>query len=460
MSSFPSDFIWGAATAAYQIEGAHDVDDRGPSIWDTFSRIPGKVVNGDTGDIACDFYNRYPEDIRMMQELGIKHFRMSIAWARLFPNGDAVRNPKGFDFYDRVIDALLSAGIEPNVTLYHWDLPQSLGDLGGWADRSVLEPFAEYAGAVGSHFGDRVKRFAPINEPWCVSWLGHGLGLHAPGETDFSRAIAAAHHTVVGHNLATKALHDTVTNALVGPVLNQTMPDVDDITDPFQMRAASVLDMNQNTFWMNAILKGEYPELAYEIYGDDLRSVVHEGDLEVQPIEWLGVNFYSNARIGHRVDGPAQMKQSIVSKLIGATMESKPMGPLTDMGWPITPQGIGDLLVRWTREYPDQLPRLFISENGVAFDDGPDESGRVADQRRIDYLNAHIGSVQRAIERGADVGGYYVWSLLDNFEWALGYEKRFGIVHVDYQTQVRTPKDSARWYSQVLQFNSLPGVSA
>jgi len=456
MSSFGRDFIWGAATAAYQIEGAHNLDGRGSSIWDTFSRIPGKVANGDTGDVACDFYHLYPQDIAMMRELGIKHFRMSLAWSRMFPNGDAVRNQKGFDFYDRVIDALLEAGIEPNVTLYHWDLPQPLEDQGGWPTRVVLDPFEDYARAVGEHFGDRVKRWAPINEPWCVSWLGYGLGLHAPGITDFSKAIAAAHHTVVAHNRATKALHETVRDALVGPVLNQALPDVDDITDPFQLNAAEVLDMNQNTFWMNAILRGEYPEKAYEVYGDRLRSVIQPGDLDVQPIEWLGVNFYTNARIGHQIEGPAQMKQSIVSTLIGASIESTPVGPLTDMGWPITPQGIGDLLVRWTREYPAELPQLFISENGCAYDDGPGADGRVRDDRRIDYLSRHIASVERAIERGANVGGYYEWSLLDNYEWALGYEKRFGMVHVDYQTQVRTPKDSAHWYAGVIRRNGLP----
>ena len=459
MSSFGKDFIWGAATAAYQIEGAYNLDGRGMSIWDTFSRMPGKVANGDTGDIACDFYHLYPKDISMMQELGIKHFRMSLAWSRMFPDGDGNRNQKGFDFYDRVIDSLLEAGIEPNVTLYHWDLPQALQDRGGWPTRSVLDPFEDYARAVGEHFGDRVKRFAPINEPWCVSWLGYGLGIHAPGATDYSQAIAAAHHTVVAHNRATRALHETVSNALVGPVLNQTMPDVDDITDPFQMNAARVLDMYQNTFWMNAILKGEYPETAYEFYGDRLTSVIQEGDLEVQPIEWLGINFYSNARIGHQITGQSQMKQGVVANLIGASIESTPQGPLTDMGWPITPQGIGDLLVRWTREYPDVLPQLFISENGCAYPDGPDADGIVNDTRRIDYLNSHIASVERAIERGANVGGYYEWSLLDNYEWSYGYEKRFGMVHVDYETQVRTPKQSARWYADVIRQNGLPKVS-
>lgn len=456
MSKFPQDFIWGAATAAYQIEGAHNADGRGLSIWDTFSRVPGKIANSDNGDIACDFYNRYSDDIKLMQDLGLKHFRLSLAWPRLFPQGVGARNQAGFDFYDRLIDGLLEAGIEPNVTLYHWDLPQALEDKGGWSSREILKPFEEYAREVGSHFGDRVKRFSPINEPWCVSWLGYGLGIHAPGITDFTKAIAAAHHTVVAHNLATKALRETVSGALIGPVLNQTLPDVDDITDPFQMHAAEVLDMNQNTFWMEAILRGAYPAKAYEIYGEALSSVIVEGDLEVQPIDWLGVNYYFNSRIGHKVDTDGLMKQSIVAKLIGGTPEGSPIGNQTDMGWPITPQGIGDLLVRWTREYGADLPKLFIAENGCAYGDQPDESGRVRDSRRIDYMHDHILSVRTAIERGADVGGYYAWSLLDNFEWALGYEKRFGLVHVDYSTQVRTPKDSAYWYRELMASNEIP----
>ncbi len=453
--TFPDGFLWGAATASYQVEGAATEDGRGPSIWDTFSHTPGRVLNGDTGDVACDHYHRWPEDLGLLREIGVRAYRFSFAWPRLIPAGTGALEPRGFAFYDRLIDGLLEAGIEPVATLYHWDLPQPLQDAGGWPSRSVLEPFEAYVRAVGEHFGDRVKRFAPINEPWVVSWLGYGTGVHAPGIADIGQAVAAAHHTVVAHNRATRALREVVPGALIGPVLNQALPDVDDISDPFQQRAAAVQDMNQNLFWMESILRGRYPELAYEVYGDHLASVVQPGDLDVQPIDWLGINFYFNARIGHRLPNPVDQQYDIVGALIGGVPENAPVGPTTDMGWPITPQGIGDLLVRWTREYADLLPQMFITENGCAYDDGPDADGRVRDTRRIDYLRAHLASVGDAIDRGADVGGYFQWSLLDNFEWALGYAKRFGLVHVDYATQRRTLKDSARWYADVIARNAL-----
>ena len=453
--TFPDGFLWGAATASYQVEGAATEDGRGPSIWDTFSHTPGRVLNGDTGDVACDHYHRWPEDLGLLREIGVRAYRFSFAWPRLIPAGTGAREPRGFAFYDRLIDGLLEAGIEPVATLYHWDLPQPLQDAGGWPSRAVLDPFEEYVRAVGEHFGDRVRRFAPINEPWVVSWLGYGTGVHAPGVADLGQAIAAAHHTVVAHNRATRALHAVVPGALVGPVLNQALPDVDDISDPFQVRAAAVQDMNQNLFWMEAILRGRYPDIAYEVYGDRLASVVQPGDLEVQPIDWLGINFYFNARIGHQLTNPVDQQYDIVGALIGGVPENAPVGPTTDMGWPITPQGIGDLLVRWTREYGDVLPQMFITENGCAYDDGPDADGRVRDTRRIDYLRAHIASIGDAIDRGANVGGYFQWSLLDNFEWALGYAKRFGLVHVDYATQQRTLKDSAHWYADVIRRNGL-----
>ena len=453
--TFPDGFLWGAATASYQVEGAATEDGRGPSIWDTFSHTPGRVLGGDTGDVACDHYHRWPEDLGLLRELGAKAYRFSIAWPRLIPAGTGAREPRGFAFYDRLIDGLLEAGIEPVATLYHWDLPQPLQDLGGWPSRAILEPFEEYVRAAGEHFGDRVKRFAPINEPWVVSWLGYGTGVHAPGVADIAQAIAASHHTVVAHNRATRALREVVPGALIGPVLNQALPDVDDVSDPFQMRAAAVQDMNQNLFWMDAILRGRYPEIAYEVYGDRLSSVVEPGDLDVEPIDWLGINFYFNARIGHRLQAPAEQRYDIIGSLIDGVPENAPVGPVTDMGWPITPQGIGDLLVRWTREYPGLLPQMFITENGCAYDDGPDAEGRVRDTRRIDYLRAHIASIGDAIDRGANVGGYFQWSLLDNFEWALGYAKRFGIVHVDFETQQRTLKDSAHFYRDVIARNGL-----
>ncbi len=452
---FPEGFLWGVATSSYQIEGAVDEDGRGPSIWDTFSHTPGKVLHGHTGDVACDHYHRWPEDLELLKQLGVKAYRFSFAWPRLIPAGTGTREPRGFAFYDKLIDGLLEAGIEPVATLYHWDLPQALQDGGGWPSRSILEPFEGYARALGEHFGDRVKRWSPINEPWVVSWLGYGIGVHAPGIVDNTQAIAAAHHTVAAHNRAARALHEVVPHALVGPVLNQAHAAVDDINDPFQMRTAAVQDMNQNSFWMQALLTGEYPELAYEIYGDRLTSVIQPGDLDVQPMEWLGINFYHNFRIGHQVPADHPTRNSVIDTLMGTASEGAPVGPTTDMGWPITPQGIGDLLMRWTREYPGLVPQMFITENGVAYDDGVSDDGRVHDQRRIDYLRAHISSVGDAIARGANVGGYYEWSLMDNFEWAVGYDKRFGIIHVDYETQKRTLKDSALWYRDVIRNNEI-----
>lgn len=447
---FSSEFLWGVATSSYQIEGATNEDGRGPSIWDTFAATPGKVVNGESGEVANDHYHLYKNDVALMKSLGVKAYRFSIAWSRLFPLGNDVREERGFAFYNNLIDELLEAGIEPVITLYHWDLPQALQDKGGWADRSIIQAFENYAQAVAEAFGDRVKRFSPINEPWCVAWLGYGIGVHAPGIQDYRQAIAAAHHTIVSHNRATQAIRRARPDALVGPVLNQSLADIDDPTDPRQLRAAAVMDVNQNTFWMDGIFKGEYPAIAWEIYGDDLRDVVKPGDLDVVKNDWLGINFYNNARIGYEITSPENTRAGIIEHFAGFSVESKPVGELTDMGWPITPHGLGNLLTRWTREYGSDLPQMFITENGAAYDDEPNEAGLINDVRRIQYLNDHILEVRKAIERGANVGGYFQWSLMDNFEWAVGYAKRFGIVHVNYETQKRTLKESAKFYADVI----------
>lgn len=450
---FSKDFLWGVATSSYQIEGAANEDGRGPSIWDTFSATPGKVANGESGLVANDHYHLYKEDVALMKGLGVKAYRFSIAWSRLFPAGDKVREQRGFDFYNKLIDELVEAGIEPVVTLYHWDLPQPLEDKGGWADRQILDAFEFYAGAVAEAFGDRVKRFSPINEPWCVAWLGYGIGIHAPGIQDYSKAIAAAHHTVVAHNRATRAIKAVRPDALVGPVLNQSLADIDDISDPKQRRAALVFDTNQNTFWMDGIFHGAYPATAYEIYGKDLEDVIKPGDLEVVQNDWLGINYYNNVRIGYEVEPISGQPVSHIEHFAGFSFESAPFGALTDMGWPINPAGLGNLLSRWTREFKGIVPPMFITENGAAFGEEPDENGEVKDSRRISYLNDHILEVGRAIDRGANVGGYFQWSLMDNFEWAEGYGKRFGIVHVNYETQKRTLKNSAKFYAEVVATN-------
>ena len=444
--SFPADFIWGAATSSYQIEGASQEDGRGASIWDTFSKTPGKVANGDTGDIANDHYHRYPQDVALMKEIGLQGYRFSFAWPRMFPLGDGVREERGFDFYDRLIDSVLEAGIEPLATLYHWDLPQALEDRGGWVHRDIVSRFADYSTAVVERFGDRVKKFTPINEPWVVAWLGHGIGIHAPGIKDRASAFAAAHHTVMAHAASTNAMRAVRSDILTGPVLNQANYVPDDMNDSFQTHTAEVLDAVQNRFWMDAFMYGSYPEILLKEFGAELSAVIKEGDLQAATVknDFIGINFYFDSRVGAEVEGLDQWHS--ISALFGAASDETPRGPLTDMGWPLTPEGLENLLVRWHKEHGDKLPDLYITENGVAYGDGPDSEGRIRDLRRIDYLRTHLKAVSKAIDQGAPVKGYYQWSLMDNFEWALGYEKRFGIIYVDFDTQERIIKDSGYWY--------------
>ena len=453
MATFPKDFIWGAATSSYQIEGAAYEDGRGPSIWDTFCKTPGKVANGDTGDVANDHYHRYLEDIALMKELGLKSYRFSFAWPRMFPNGDGVREERGFAFYDRLIDALLEAGIEPLATLYHWDLPQALQDKGGWTNRDIVKAFADYSTAVVEHFGDRVKKWTPINEPWVVSWLGYGIGIHAPGVKDRKSAFAAAHHTVLAHIASTNAMCAVRSDILTGPVLNQANSIADNPKDPVQAHALAIADAHQNTFWMDAFMKGSYPQILLDTYGDELASVIKPGDLESATVknDFIGINYYFDNYI-HPSKGGGNQWHSIAG-LFGLDIDETAPGPLTDMGWPLTPFGLKNLLVRWHKEYGSALPDLFITENGVAYDEGISEDGKCHDQRRIDYLSTHLAAVAGAIAEGSPVKGYYQWSLMDNFEWALGYEKRFGIVHVDFDTQKRTIKDSGYFYADTIKSN-------
>ena len=447
---FPDNFRFGVATSSYQIEGAVDVDGRGKSIWDTFSATPGKVARGESGAVANDHYHRYPEDLSLMKDIGVDAYRLSIAWPRLFPNGDGVRESRGFDFYDRLIDATLEKGIEPFLTLYHWDLPQALQDKGGWTNRSIINSFADYSLAVAEHFGDRVKHFTPINEPWVVSWLGYGLGYHAPGLESKDLAIKASHLTIAAHNASFKAIKSVVPGAKVGPVLNQSGVSIDDLYDPKQLRAAEIHDQTMNKFWMDGHFKGEYSQDIWDMYGNSLEEIVQPGDLELVANDWFGINYYFNQRVGHEIPIDSESRVRVVDQFAGYASEGSAYGKVTDMGWPITAHGLGDLLIRWTREYGDAIPQMFITENGVAFDDGLSEDGEIHDQRRIDYLNDHLYSVLDAINRGADVGGYFQWSLMDNFEWAMGYEKRFGLIHVDFDSLVRTPKDSAKFYRDTI----------
>ena len=458
MKEFPQGFVWGAATAAYQVEGAAQEDGRGPSIWDTFSHTPGTTLNGDTGDVACDHYHRYLGDIELMKEIGVKAYRLSFSWSRMFPNGDDVREERGFAFYDNLINAILAAGITPYVTLYHWDLPQALEDKGGWRSRETIEAFGKYAAAVAEHFGDRVKHFAPINEPWCVAWLGHGLGVHAPGVKDRATAFKVAHHTVLAHATAVNAMREVRSDLKLGPVVNHANYPVDDPSDPELVRASAILDGVQNRWWMDAMFTGTYPEILLETFGSEITDAILPGDMELAQAknDWIGINYYFDTRVGKSdASKPVQFDNSA---LLGLTIDSTPTQPvseLTDMGWPITPDGLGNLLLRWTSQFGAKLPPIFITENGCAFGDGPDATGTIHDQRRIDYLDAHIAQVHHAVAQGVNMGGYFQWSLMDNFEWSLGYEKRFGIVYVNYVTQERTLKESARWYSRVIAQNGL-----
>ena len=451
--SFPPNFLWGAATSSYQIEGAANTDGRGVSIWDTFSKTPGKVANGHTGDIANDHYHRYPQDIALMKELGLQAYRFSFAWPRMFPKGDGAREERGFAFYDRLIDSLLEAGIEPLATLYHWDLPQALQDKGGWVNRDIVNRFAAYSTAVVERFGDRVKKFSPINEPWVVAWLGYGIGAHAPGIKDRASGFAAAHHTVMTHAASTHAMRAVRSDILTGPVLNQTNYVADDASDAFQAHTVDVLDAVQNRFWMDAFMYGRYPQILLDEFSNELSSVIKDGDLQAATVknDFIGINYYFDGRIGPAIDGLDQWHS--ISSLFDAASDETPGGPLTDMGWPLTPEGLEKLLVRWHKEHADKLPNLYITENGVAYGDGPGPDGRIKDQRRIDYLSTHLKAISHAIDQGSPVKGYYQWSLMDNFEWALGYDKRFGIVHVDFDTQKRTIKDSGYWYRDQIKNN-------
>jgi beta-glucosidase len=440
--SFPSTFVWGAATSAYQVEGAADEDGRGRSIWDTFSETPGKVAGGDTGAVACDFYNRYPEDIARMRELGLTAFRFSIAWPRVLPSGRGRVNRKGLDFYDRLVDALLEAGIEPFATLYHWDLPQALEDAGGWPERATAEAFAEYADAVASSLGDRVRRWVTHNEPYCASWLGYVEGVHAPGRRSVAAGTAALHHVLLSHGLAVEAIRRASPGAAVGIVLD-AWPVYPASDDPRDAAAAWEADGLRNRLFFDPVLRGSYPADVLEGLGADAPPV-RAGDLETiaAPIDFLGLNSYSRTvvRAGPDGSGPVDVPPRDA--------------PTTAMGWEVYPDALSELLTRLHSEYG--VSSLYVTENGAAFEDVWSEDGRIEDHDRIGYLEQYLGAVAAAIADGVPVHGYFVWSLLDNFEWAEGYSKRFGLVYVDFETLERVPKSSFYWYRDLIAGGRLP----
>ncbi|HWR86388.1 MAG TPA: GH1 family beta-glucosidase [Rhodoglobus sp.] len=451
---FPHGFIWGSATAAAQIEGAAHEDGKEDSIWDAYARVLGAVANGDTPEVAVDHYHRMPQDVALMRELGLQSYRFSVSWARVKP-GDREPNAKGLDFYSRLVDELLGAGILPWLTLYHWDLPQAVEETGGWANRDTAYRFLDYAQVVHERLGDRVKHWTTFNEPLCSSLIGYAGGEHAPGRREPEAALRAVHHQHLGHGLAVRALRERGAQHL-GITLNLTNAVPNDPTDPVDVDAARRIDALWNRMFLEPLILGAYPEdLLQDVAGLGLAEAIQPGDLETiaAPIDFLGVNHYHDDNVsGHPHPGfglrPAPRETG--SPFPGSEFVSFPSRglPRTAMGWEVNPGGLRDLLVRLGREYP-QLPPLYVTENGSAYDDVVVD-GAVHDTERVAYLRAHVAAVAEAIDAGADVRGYFVWSLLDNFEWAWGYDKRFGIVRVDYGTQERIIKDSGLEYARII----------
>ncbi|MFE5617651.1 GH1 family beta-glucosidase [Streptomyces sp. NPDC056463] len=437
LDAFPAGFSWGTATSAYQIEGAVAEDGRGPSIWDTFSRTPGAVDNGDHGDVACDHYHRWPEDIALMGRLGADAYRLSIAWPRVFPAGDGPLNVPGLDFYDRLVDGLLDAGVTPSVTLYHWDLPQALQERGGWAERETAEHFARYAGVVAARLGDRVGQWATLNEPLCSAWIGHLEGRMAPGLTDLTAAVRASYHLLLGHGLAVRAVRAAVPDAQVGIVTNHSTV-APASTRPEDVAAASRADGHTNRWWLDPVYGRGFPADMRQVYGVELPERPGDLDLIAAPLDWHGVNYYFPVTVADDPDGPVPYAREV----------RLPDVPRTGMDWQIDGDGLEAVLLRLTDDYGAR--RLYVTENGSAFADSVGPDGTVDDPERTAYLEEHVAACARAVRKGAPLAGYYAWSLLDNFEWAYGYDKRFGLVHVDYATQRRTVKGSGRRYADII----------
>ncbi|EAR26226.1 putative cellobiose hydrolase [marine actinobacterium PHSC20C1] len=462
---FPAGFLFGAATAAYQIEGATHEDGRTDSIWDTFSRVPGAVINGESGENACDHYHRYRDDVALMKDLGLQTYRFSTSWSRVQPDGGPV-NPKGIDFYSRLVDELLAAGIKPWLTLHHWDLPQALEEKGGWANRDTSFLFRDYALNVHDALGDRVDVWTTLNEPWCSSFLSYTAGVHAPGRQSKQAGLAAGHHLLLGHGLAVEALRERDPKLELGITLNLTVAKPVDPASPGDVDAARRIDGQFNRFFLDPIFRGAYPDdLLQDVAGLGLTEVIHDGDLAqiAQPIDALGVNYYHGELVSdrpaeHPLLGEAPTDRATSSPFPAADgVFNHPQGlPLTAMNWEVQPDGLRELLARVDKEYARPAgTKLFVTENGAAYDDTVDSDGGVRDVERTEFLQTHLGAILDAIAEGVDVHGYFYWSLLDNFEWAWGYEKRFGIVRVDYETQERTIKDSGLAYAKIIRDRAL-----
>ncbi|MFF4986849.1 GH1 family beta-glucosidase [Streptosporangium saharense] len=457
---FPAGFAWGAATSAYQVEGAAFEDGRGTSIWDTFARQPGRVVNGENADVAADHYHRYRDDVGLMARLGLGAYRFSVSWPRVQPDGAGAVNRRGLDFYSRLVDELLGQGIDPWVTLYHWDLPQALEDAGGWPERDTALRFADYAAAVHDALGDRVRNWATVNEPWCAAFLGYASGEHAPGRREPALAVRAAHHLLLGHGLAMAAMRAQRPDSRIGGCVN--LYAVSALSrSPEDLDAARRVDGLQNRLFLDALLRGEYPADVLADLGEP-GGLAAEGDMEIisAPMDMLLINYYSRFTVSGTSGGAvsaAAAPTGTDSPWVGSEHVSfaESGRPVTGMGWEIDHDGLREVLLRVARDYPG-IP-LVVSENGAAFDDVADADGFVRDPERRDYIEAHLRACHAAITDGVPLVGYFAWSLLDNFEWAWGYGKRFGLVRVDYPTQRRVPKESALWYAETIRRGGLTG---
>ena len=445
---FPPGFVWGTATSAYQIEGAHDVDGRAPSIWDTFCRRPGAIDGGDTADVACDHYHRWPADVDLLADLGVNAYRLSVAWPRVVPDGTGPVNRKGLDFYESLIDALLERDIVPFVTLYHWDLPQAQQDRGGWPARDTAAAFAEYAAVVAATLGDRVQNWITLNEPLCSAWLGHLEGVMAPGITDLRAAVHASVHLHLGHGLAVQAVRSAASLAPSIGIVNNLSP-ISAAGDRDEDRAAALrADGHVNRWWLDPIHGRGYPPDMVETYGVDLP--LRHGDLQTiaAPLDFLGINYYMREVVR---DDPAGVPPRAAQVTVAGARQ-------TAMGWEIHPRGLEEILVRVGQEY--RPGRIYVTESGAAFTDRVDADGSVEDPDRAEYLVQHLSATLAAARRGAPVVGYFVWSLLDNFEWAYGLDKRFGLVRVDFETQQRTVKSSGELFARIAAHRGIPAVDA
>jgi beta-glucosidase len=436
--TFPDGFLWGVASSSYQTEGGWNEDGKGESIWDRFSHTPGNIRNGDTGNIACDHYHLYKKDVALMKELGIQAYRFSISWPRVLPKGKGDVNRVGLEFYSRLVDELLEAGIEPWLCLYHWDLPQALQDEGGWANRNIVQYFADYAGLIARELGDRVKRWLILNEPRCIAWLGHFIGIHAPGIKNLELALKVSHHLLLAQGKTIQTLREIYQDFQIGTIvdLNVVHPITDDEKD---QKAAGRFDEFWNRWFIDPVFKGEYPSLAKEAGLEPKRE---DMDLIKQPLDFLGVNYYRRSLAAYDPSDPL-MRAKVVQKKT----------PVTEMGWEIYPNGLCEILTRLRKEYDN--PVLYVTENGVAFEDNVKRNGEVQDDDRIAFLRGHMLAAYRAIKEGVRLNGYFVWTIIDNFEWAEGYSKRFGLVRTDYRTLKRTPKKSFYWFKQVIANNGL-----